>query len=241
MTNNAPERCSWCESADDYRAYHDNVWGRPVSDPQELFAKLCLDGQQAGLSWITILRKQAGYENAFLNFNPQAIVAMSDEDKEAYIYNNCDGGIICKEGTQFYDMWKYLRLLIHTMEFSIGIGRLIKILIFDANTSKVIGLASIASDVISIGVRDNWIGWTKEDKFEKSKLNQTCIGSTIVPTQPFGYNFLGGKLIASLLCTNDVRDAWEKKFNQKLVGMTTTSLYGGHSMYQRIPFWKTLN
>ena len=89
MTNNAPERCSWCESADDYRAYHDNVWGRPVSDPQELFAKLCLDGQQAGLSWITILRKQAGYEKAFLNFNPQAIVAMSDEDKEA-LYTNSD-------------------------------------------------------------------------------------------------------------------------------------------------------
>ncbi|WP_300321297.1 DNA-3-methyladenine glycosylase I [Idiomarina sp.] len=89
MTNNAPERCSWCESADDYRAYHDNVWGRPVSDPQELFAKLCLDGQQAGLSWITILRKQTGYENAFLNFNPRAIVAMSDEDKEA-LYTNSD-------------------------------------------------------------------------------------------------------------------------------------------------------
>ena len=148
--------------------------------------------------------------------------------------------IICEEGTQFYDMWKYLRLLIHTMEFSIGIGRLIKILIFDVNTNKVIGLASIASDVISIGVRDKWIGWTKEDKFEKGKLNQTCIASTIVATQPFGYNFLGGKLIASLLCTKDVRDAWEKKFNQKLVGMTTTSLYGGHSMYQRIPFWKKL-
>lgn len=89
MTNNAPERCSWCESADDYRAYHDNVWGRPVSDPQELFAKLCLDGQQAGLSWITILRKQAGYEKAFLDFNPKAIVAMSDEDKEA-LYTNSD-------------------------------------------------------------------------------------------------------------------------------------------------------
>ena len=180
--------------------------------------------------------------------------------------------VICEEGTTDYDDWKYLRMLISSFEFSIGIGRLIKILILDQNTGKVLGVSSIASDVISIGVRDNWIGWTKEDKFEKSKLNQTCIGSTIVPTQPFGYNFLGGKLIASLLCTNDVRDAWENKFyegyphdecdcfsdedkrtiskkqlmedckcpSQKLVGMTTTSLYGGHSMYQRIPFWKEL-
>ena len=148
--------------------------------------------------------------------------------------------VICKDGTTDYDDWKYLRKLISSFEFSIGIGRLIKILVLDENTGKVLGVSSIASDVISIGVRDNWIGWTKEDKFEKSKLNQTCIGSTIVPTQPFGYNFLGGKLIASLLCTNDVRDAWENKFDQKLVGMTTTSLYGGHSMYQRIPFWKEL-
>ena len=148
--------------------------------------------------------------------------------------------VICKDGTDDYDDWKYLRMLISSFEFSIGIGRLIKILVLDQNTGKVLGVSSIASDVISIGVRYNWIGWTKEDKFEKSKLNQTCIGSTIVPTQPFGYNFLGGKLIASLLCTKDVRDAWEHKFNQKLVGMTTTSLYGGHSMYQRIPFWKKL-
>ena len=148
--------------------------------------------------------------------------------------------VICKDGTTDYDDWKYLRMLISSFEFSIGIGRLIKILVLDENTGKVLGVSSIASDVISVGVRDNWIGWAKEDKFEKGKLNQTCIGSTIVPTQPFGYNFLGGKLIASLLCTNDVRDAWENKFGQKLVGMTTTSLYGGHSMYQRIPFWKEL-
>ena len=89
MTNNQPERCSWCESADDYREYHDNVWGRPVRDPKELFAKLCLDGQQAGLSWLTILRKQAGYEKAFLGFDPQAIVAMSDADREL-LYSNRD-------------------------------------------------------------------------------------------------------------------------------------------------------
>ena len=164
-----------------------------------------------------------------------------DKEKTIEEINNLKPQVvICEEGSELYETWKYLRLLIHTMEFSIGIGRLIKILIFDANTGKVLGVSSIASDVISIGVRDNWIGWTKEDKFEKGKLNQTCIGSTIVPTQPFGYNFLGGKLIASLLCTNDVRDAWENKFDQKLIGMTTTSLYGGHSMYQRIPFRKEL-
>lgn len=89
MTKNPVERCAWCDSADDYRAYHDNVWGRPVADPQELFAKLCLDGQQAGLSWLTILRKQGGYEKAFKQFCPEAILAIDDRDRDR-LYSNPD-------------------------------------------------------------------------------------------------------------------------------------------------------
>lgn len=148
--------------------------------------------------------------------------------------------VICEDGSEMYDTWNYLRKLCTSFELSTGIGRLIKILIFDETTNKVIGVCSLASDVIAIAVRDQWIGWTKENKFEGGKLKNTAIGSTIVSTQPLGYNFLGGKLIASLLCTEDVRNAWENKFGDKLVGITTTSLYGGHSMYQRIPFWKEL-
>ncbi len=148
--------------------------------------------------------------------------------------------VICEEGTEMYDTWNYLRKLCSSFELSTGIGRLIKILVFDETTNKVIGISSLASDVIAIAVRDEWIGWTKENKFEGGKLKNTAIGSTIVSTQPFGYNFLGGKLIASLLVTQDVRESWERKFGDKLVGLTTTSLYGGHSMYQRIPFWKEL-
>jgi DNA-3-methyladenine glycosylase I len=73
-------RCPWCLSAPDYIAYHDQVWGRPVADGQELFAKLCLDGQQAGLSWLTILRKQAGYQRVFYDFDPQRLAAFNDQD-----------------------------------------------------------------------------------------------------------------------------------------------------------------
>ena len=87
MTKATQNRCPWCEQADDYRRYHDQQWGRPVSDPVELFAKLCLDGQQAGLSWLTILRKQQGYEQAFKGFEPEAIVAMSDDERNA-LYSN---------------------------------------------------------------------------------------------------------------------------------------------------------
>ena len=68
------KRCSWCGDDPIYVDYHDNVWGRPVSSKTELFAKLCLDGQQAGLSWITILKKQPHYEKGFYNFDPHKIV-----------------------------------------------------------------------------------------------------------------------------------------------------------------------
>jgi DNA-3-methyladenine glycosylase I len=74
------QRCAWVDSSQIYQDYHDNVWGRPVLDTKELFAKLCLDGQQAGLSWITILKKQQGYEEAFFHFDPHKIVNMTEQD-----------------------------------------------------------------------------------------------------------------------------------------------------------------
>lgn len=73
-------RCSWCGSDPLYVAYHDDCWGRPVFSSRELFAKLCLDGQQAGLSWITILRKQPNYEALFHGFDPLRIAAFDEQD-----------------------------------------------------------------------------------------------------------------------------------------------------------------
>lgn len=80
-------RCGWCGTDPQYQAYHDLVWGRPVLDSRELFEKLCLDGQQAGLSWITILRKQANYQAAFHQFEPTKIVQMSVAERELLMQN----------------------------------------------------------------------------------------------------------------------------------------------------------
>lgn len=68
------ERCPWCGTDPLYVHYHDMVWGRPEYDDLALFEKLCLDGQQAGLSWITILRKQGSYREAYDHFDPEQIV-----------------------------------------------------------------------------------------------------------------------------------------------------------------------
>lgn len=74
------KRCDWCGEDEQYQHYHDTVWGRPEYNSQQLFEKLCLDGQQAGLSWITILRKQKNYQEAFFNFDPVNMAAMTDND-----------------------------------------------------------------------------------------------------------------------------------------------------------------
>jgi DNA-3-methyladenine glycosylase I len=63
-------RCAWCGTDPLYVAYHDEEWGRPVHDDQALFEMLCLEGAQAGLSWITILRKRESYRRAFDGFDP---------------------------------------------------------------------------------------------------------------------------------------------------------------------------
>lgn len=74
------QRCPWCGDDPLYVAYHDRVWGVPEYDSLALFEKLCLDGQQAGLSWLTILKKQASYRAAYDHFDPQKI-ARYDEQK----------------------------------------------------------------------------------------------------------------------------------------------------------------
>ena len=136
--------------------------------------------------------------------------------------------------------WTYLRKMIHTMSWTANPGRNVKIFIKDRKSGKLLGLVSLASDVTAMGVRDNYIGWTKEDKFQKGKLNYTTIASTIVCTQPLGYNFLGGKLTAMMTTVPEVREYWKKKYGQTLIAVGTTSLYGIHSQYNGIPHFKTL-
>ncbi|RMF18651.1 MAG: DNA-3-methyladenine glycosylase I [Gammaproteobacteria bacterium] len=85
------KRCPWCGDDPLYVQYHDSQWGRPVLDDRELFEKLCLDGQQAGLSWITILRKQSGYRSAFHQFDPERIARMTEAEEAALMQ---DAGIV---------------------------------------------------------------------------------------------------------------------------------------------------
>ena len=82
------KRCLWSTNDDLYIRYHDEEWGVPVHDDRVLFETLCLEGQQAGLSWITVLKKRDNYRKAFYNFNFKKVSLMSDDDIFALLLND---------------------------------------------------------------------------------------------------------------------------------------------------------
>ena len=75
-------RCGWCGTDELYVKYHDQEWGKLVTDDKTLFEFLVLESAQAGLSWITILRKREGYRKAFCNFDAVQVAQMTDSDVE---------------------------------------------------------------------------------------------------------------------------------------------------------------
>ncbi|HHR5848450.1 TPA: DNA-3-methyladenine glycosylase I [Providencia alcalifaciens] len=77
-----PTRCHWVNQDPEYIVYHDNEWGKPTKDNHQLFEMICLEGQQAGLSWYTILKKRQGYRELFHQFDPEKIALMNETDVE---------------------------------------------------------------------------------------------------------------------------------------------------------------
>ena len=88
-------RCGWCGTDPLYVAYHDNEWGVPETDPRALWEKLVLDGFQAGLAWITILRKRAAFRAAFAGFDPGEVAAWGEPEVARLL---ADPGIVRHRG-----------------------------------------------------------------------------------------------------------------------------------------------
>ncbi len=89
-------RCSWGGGTDPlYREYHDDEWGRPVLDDVQLFEKICLEGFQSGLSWLTILRKRPNFRAGFAGFDPETVAGFGEPDIERLVL---DAGIIRHRG-----------------------------------------------------------------------------------------------------------------------------------------------
>ncbi len=88
-------RCAWAEPHADYRQYHDEEWGRPVSDDVRLFEKICLEGFQSGLSWLTILRKRENFRRAFHSFDFKRVARYDRRRVERLLR---DAGIVRHRG-----------------------------------------------------------------------------------------------------------------------------------------------
>jgi DNA-3-methyladenine glycosylase I len=88
-------RCAWAASAPEYVAYHDEEWGRPVVDDTRLYEKLCLEGFQSGLSWLTILRKRENFRRAFARFDPERVARFTEGDVGRLL---ADAGIVRHRG-----------------------------------------------------------------------------------------------------------------------------------------------
>jgi len=88
-------RCWWAVGTPEYVAYHDEEWGRPVRDDDALYERLCLEGFQSGLSWLTILRKREGFRRAFAGFSIEAVARFGDADVERLLG---DAGIVRHRG-----------------------------------------------------------------------------------------------------------------------------------------------
>ena len=143
------------------------------------------------------------------------------------------------------EKWNCIRTFTSTMKNSSNIGRNLHYIVRDRVTGKYLGVICITGDFIDLTPRDDYIGWEREYKTNSGKLNNSCIGSTIVPLQPLGFNYTGGKLLALLCLSDDIQNQWQENYGDKLVSVTTTSLYGksktgGLSQYDRLKHWKKM-
>jgi DNA-3-methyladenine glycosylase I len=93
--NDGLVRCWWGAEPEIYQSYHDEEWGRAVTSDSRLFEKLCLEGFQAGLSWLTILRKRDAFREAFAGFEPEAVARFGEADVAKLL---ADPGIVRHEG-----------------------------------------------------------------------------------------------------------------------------------------------
>jgi len=136
-----------------------------------------------------------------------------------------------------YHIWSYYRKNISSFKPKKGhnlCGRRIFILVQDENSGKYLGILSISSDIKGLSKRDEYIGLDTKGCNYINIINEFVNITTCVSTQPFGYNFNGGKLLTSLAFSKEVLQYWFEKYNTHIQGVTTMSLYGKSVQYDRL-------
>ena len=178
----------------------------------------------------------------YLNLEP-VLEYTDDSGKEMQI--GIDGKefeVEKKRSKDLPERWNTVRNFISTMKNNSNIGRNLNFLVKDQVSGKYLGVICISSDFLDLTPRDKVIGWPRDVKTQQGMINHTAIGSTIVPLQPLGFNYMGGKLLALMCLSDTVQKDWREKYGDVLVGVTTTSLYGntksgGLSQYDGLEHW----
>jgi hypothetical protein len=143
------------------------------------------------------------------------------------------------------ETWNAIRTFSSTMKNNSNIGRNLFYTLTDEVTGKYLGVICISSDFLDLTPRDKSIGWSRDIKTQQRMINHTAIGSTIVPLQPLGFNYMGGKLLALMCLSDTVQNDWKRQYGDVLAAVTTTSLYGntktnGLSQYDGLEHWNKM-
>jgi hypothetical protein len=142
--------------------------------------------------------------------------------------------IFCESRSE-KELWMYYRNKTSSICHSGSIGRNIRILVFDENSEKYIGVMSLGSDFYNLQARDEYIKKIYPDIEILSYINNIANLNCCVPLQPFGYNTNGGKLLVKLAFSQEVLSYWQKKYGEPILAITTLGVNGKSVMYERIP------
>jgi len=179
----------------------------------------------------------------FLNLEPELVLAQQEFPVPSVSIWGHERFDFFSNPDPLSEDWEIMRYFVATMPHGGNVGRSLRFIVRDRISKKYLGILCLSGDFLAIRTRDDSIGWSKENRVDHSKLNNTANGSVIIPTQPLGFSYLGGKLLSVLLASDSVARAWEQIYGDILVGVSTTSLYGTTktaTQYDGLKNWKNL-
>jgi hypothetical protein len=197
------------------------------------------------INWVKRLIWKMTDKSDFRRIEPELIYVGNEiEVKTKNIWGH-ESKVELENKEPFMKHWGIMRTLISTGRNDGTIGRQIRFIVKDKNTKQYLGVICLSSSMAMLKPRNDAIGWDIDKNFQKGgKLGCLANGQSIIPTQPFGSAYLGGKLL-SLLCLSDVvQKKWKELYKETLVQVDTTSLWGemkgGQSQYDNLnPYWES--
>lgn len=161
--------------------------------------------------------------------------------KKSLVYDpyDIDPELINVDSThKYWNEWLAISEHVASFKFHRSPGRNLYFLIKNKKDNKNLGIIDLGADFLFLGPRDKYIGWTVD---QRKQYNRNIANiSMCVPTQPFGFNMTGGKLLTLLAISDEVASLWKDRYGDVLVGTTVTSLYGKGVQYNRLKYFKYL-